>query len=483
MTKGGVSCRSSSEGCGFGDSGSFKKLLWQKEIIVWCGSETLSWTAIQRCAEILNTGLEKVILFNDSNRTDTSVIFYSRYASLIAHIREWFTNGGLPDEFTDVYKLITGREQFDSSFAYFLLGYLSASIATDPRDKDFGILGMLRKLSPGESSFIEVDYRLDASKLYTDTSKKMLSDLNWLRMLSLVTTAEGPLRSRLPSWAPDFTPTAVHNFSVERDPNFNATGQFRVDLTVEDPHRLAFDGTCLQLTGHRVAVIRSKSESLAEFYDHKINFENGAKLVLELEGGGKYLATGESSIDALWKTMIANGRSGMPEADGRASFLSFWLLNFLFLAVLEWNSKKIPIETYVKTMPNVEALANQKGSTNLPGHAAVIAAFRNMEQDRTWINSLTQDANPYALIAGDWVASRVLFSTREGYLGIGHESLQDSDEVWVSPNGPVPLILRPILTAGPADRFTLVGECHIHGIMYGELFYNEEPSWQRIWLE
>ena len=105
-----------------------------------------------------------------------------------------------------------------------------------------------------------------------------------------------------------------------------------------------------------------------------------------------------------------------------------------------------------------------------------------MKQDPTWVNGLTQDASLYSLAAGDWVASRVLFSTWEGYLGTGHESLQDSDEIWVTPNGPVPLILRPMLTSGPTGRFTLVGECYLHGIMYGELFCNEEPSWQRIWL-
>lgn len=455
-----------------------------REIMVWCGGETLSWTAIERCAEILYIKLEKVRLIKHHSRTDTSITFYSGHVNLISFIRKWFTDGAPgapPNQFANQYKLITGREQFDNSFAYFLLGNLLGSLATDPRDKIFGILGILRKLSPSGSYFIDVDYTLDAAEVYTRATRKILSDTNWLGLLSLVRTGECPPNSRLPSWVPDFAPTGFNRFIFDSDPSFNVTERFRVNFANNKTHKLAFHGNSLQLTGHRVAVVRSQSERLAEFYNYKVNFENGAKLVLELEVDGKYLPTGEYLVDALWKTLIANGHSGMPEEDGRASFLSFWLLHFLVLAVRERNSKRTPVETFVETMPNLETLAQYDAFISLPGHAAIIDGFKRREQDQAWVDNLTQLCYPYALALSVWGLPRVLFSTREGHLGIGHESLQDGDEVWVSPNGPVPLILRPIIS-GPADRFSLVGECYVHGIMYGELFDNEEPSWQRIWL-
>lgn len=57
------------------------------------------------------------------------------------------------------------------------------------------------------------------------------------------------------------------------------------------------------------------------------------------------------------------------------------------------------------------------------------------------------------------------FVTENGYIGIGPASIREGDLVCVLFGGCVPYILRPTDTDNMCN---LVGECYVHGIMYGE---------------
>lgn len=63
---------------------------------------------------------------------------------------------------------------------------------------------------------------------------------------------------------------------------------------------------------------------------------------------------------------------------------------------------------------------------------------------------------------------RRLFMTGSGLFGLGSMSLgQDSnskDEVWILMGARVPFILRKV----EGNRYKIVGEAYVHGIMYGE---------------
>ena len=58
---------------------------------------------------------------------------------------------------------------------------------------------------------------------------------------------------------------------------------------------------------------------------------------------------------------------------------------------------------------------------------------------------------------------RKLFATTNGYIGIGDITLEPGDLVSVLLGGKVPFILRQV-----KDKYRLVGECYLHGIMLGE---------------
>ena len=77
---------------------------------------------------------------------------------------------------------------------------------------------------------------------------------------------------------------------------------------------------------------------------------------------------------------------------------------------------------------------------------------------------------------------RRLFSTVEGHLGNAIQTVRDGDEIWIFRRATHPFILRRISAADAQKRFTFIGECYLHGAMYGEAFENKPPVWEEAWL-
>ena len=79
------------------------------------------------------------------------------------------------------------------------------------------------------------------------------------------------------------------------------------------------------------------------------------------------------------------------------------------------------------------------------------------------------DPSPYAYAAYYviiWHAMELrLFSTTEGFLGLGPRSIQLGDSVWIVPGSPLPLVFRSSQLEG---RYRLVGGAFVHGFMAGE---------------
>jgi hypothetical protein len=66
---------------------------------------------------------------------------------------------------------------------------------------------------------------------------------------------------------------------------------------------------------------------------------------------------------------------------------------------------------------------------------------------------------------------RKLFKTTKGYIGIGPCSLQKGDGVALFKGGMVPLVIRSL-----GDKWELVGDCYVHGIMHGEAYSAQRCS-------
>ena len=92
------------------------------------------------------------------------------------------------------------------------------------------------------------------------------------------------------------------------------------------------------------------------------------------------------------------------------------------------------------------------------------------EELKKELSSLDNVCAVYNFFMSRTLARRRLYTTKRGLLGMGLETIQEGDQVWLLCDARVPMVLRP--TTVP-DEFTVVVECYLHEFMNGEML-NEE---------
>jgi hypothetical protein len=73
--------------------------------------------------------------------------------------------------------------------------------------------------------------------------------------------------------------------------------------------------------------------------------------------------------------------------------------------------------------------------------------------------------------------NRKFVTTKKGYFGMAPLMAEPTDEIFVVAGCTVPLLLRPVGN----ERYHLVGECYVQGIMEGEAV-KDDSEWDRITL-
>jgi hypothetical protein len=71
--------------------------------------------------------------------------------------------------------------------------------------------------------------------------------------------------------------------------------------------------------------------------------------------------------------------------------------------------------------------------------------------------------------------NRKMFKTRDEYIGLGPSGMMEGDLIALFKGGKMPLVVRPV-----GENLKLVGDCYLHGIMFGERFREEEC--ELIWF-
>ncbi|RSM01870.1 hypothetical protein CDV31_011154 [Fusarium ambrosium] len=69
------------------------------------------------------------------------------------------------------------------------------------------------------------------------------------------------------------------------------------------------------------------------------------------------------------------------------------------------------------------------------------------------------------------VSGRRLFFSKKGYLGLAPDEAQKGDQIWILNGGRLPLVLRRLeahVQGFLASRYILIGDSYVHGVMHGE---------------
>ncbi|KAE8446732.1 hypothetical protein EG329_011637 [Mollisiaceae sp. DMI_Dod_QoI] len=442
-----------------------------KETVVFCGTHVLSWGHISAASKTLtDTGLGRLL------------------AGKVEEVRKADINSTeyVGNTLNNLYIFEDMRENAKSLTLETLLQQSRYFGATNRRDHVYGVLGMWIPSSGDQtaSDLIKPDYSLSVPVIYTQASAVSIREMGDLNLLSLVEgssfRSEEMQTENLPSWVPDYTITPVteplrgNPRPGEDEERWNASK----GLEWEAPQDL--DLPRLPVQGIHVTTITARAATEAEILDEHQEFTLLEMLKDCLESPSTPYKKEGGPMEAFWRTLIKDTFCGEPAGDdAREAFASLFIAWVWQLEVLIRDIKRDTVRTNPKPTPNHEPLEKAFSEAYSKSQSLILdlsskdelGILPTWDAIRTTISTSDErlpfyDADAITESFRLAYLGRRLFRTKENYLGIGPQSLEEGDEVWVLAGARVPFILR---RDGKGDeKWRLVGEAYVHGIMNGE---------------
>lgn len=343
---------------------------------------------------------------------------------------------------------MTKRFWHDSTTGFLRLLHLTRThMASNGRDKVYALLG-----HPCASRIhVDIDYTGLVSKTYRDVAVALLQrshSKNPLQVLSAVFSdphSRGHTRHLgLPSWAPDWhTTSKTACLALDGKSCYSAGRHSRPSFQLHNNDAiLAAKGIIFDSAVSQSHYLRNRSFLPDSTHDVDYNYP--------------------SPIVDIWNEFCSsNERNLYPTGTPR------WkaYCDTLTAENLLWFSRgqehpHVPHD-------NLEAsLGLLWGRCARTGIASLVPATLDPSHSANALSATTDEGKAILFFqeqAATVCKYRRFFVTRNGYYGLGPHSMLPRDKVVVLFGADVPFILRQ---AG--DRWKLVGECYLNGIMHGE---------------
>ena len=250
--------------------------------------------------------------------------------------------------------------------------------------------------------------------------------------------------SWIPKWTGDHFPKTISNWR-------GAQGTFCAGRRVAAHVQLSSsDSTILQISGFAMDTI-TKIGNVTTVENDLISFINSIRQTV---GERKSYPGFEALEDIMLKLPIGNaGRPySEPDDDILVPHKALWADEWSWVGGPSFDFSREGIASVTSIREMMEFLKKPK-TTRESGwkYWATAAAFaRRIPQAR-------------------------VCETAKGYLGLVCGDAKVEDQICVFHGGAVPFILRPADQSDSKKTWSLIGECYIHGIMYGEAL-----SWSGI---
>jgi len=327
--------------------------------------------------------------------------------------------------------------------------------ATDPRDKIFALRGLCD--SNIHRMELAPDYGIDPANLWIAVARACIRVSGNLNIFSGC-RGDGRKWPEIPSWAPDW--------SDER-PHAQMLHYYQTTEPDSDDFRAAKDTTAsfarvvareLHLMGFIVDLIAELSDSsdvpepeypnpapgLMERIQmqeeerknlHDTNeFFNQCERIA-LSSTGEY-PTGEKHMAVYWQTLAA-GQKLHGYENTEAEFEKWFARRQVDRAMVYYKINNIPL---------------------LSDYLSMSGAL---------INRTIMPPNSFALLINA-LYRRKMARTRFGYLGLVPGAAEIGDYIAICKGGGRPLVIR-----SQGETFRIIGECYVHGMMYGERYDDE----------
>lgn len=357
--------------------------------------------------------------------------------------------------------------------------------ATDPRDKIFGILGIVEQIARVwnfQPSRLIADYTKPTWKVFLEAAQDIYEGTGNLTILSLALDDSQLKIPHLPSWVPNFSAAGINSLVSRnnRPTGYDAAGgstpKFRID---------AKSITLQAFTVGTVAELGERCEDMIQYGRLK------ASLRTVLNCPSLY-RTGENRIQAFWRTLVGD-KEGLsseyyPAGIDLGNAFGEWLKSTLaYRNLIEACAPEIcviPTE-YDEILEMIDELAITDTTAVMPDASAVYDLIQKCEglehTAESIINQLGRHCpcQKWAAAFMDIAPGRRMFRTSEGCLGLGPESVQVGDTLWVISGVMTPFIFRSA-SLDNREPYKVVGETYLHGIMNGEEVKNN--TWREVCL-
>ena len=361
---------------------------------------------------------------------------------------------------------------------------------SDPRDRMYSMLA----LSGNRDVKVTPDYNKPVTKVYTEMTiemlRKDLANSKWIfhyagiarrfrpkgkKVLDYRNTIHKPdsilalqtasqiTSTELPSWVPDWRITGDYDsFHLWGGIRFSSATRFRPNIQFSES-----DGT-LSVVATIIDVIEA-GKNLGSEPELRLNAHREKVLLMKQffdQHVGKLGSRNDDEALTLFaRTIIADFSQGTTRRYLQESLSTHDLKNLW----LQFASTPFQAESSTEIFETDGSEASLIGEAKLQNNR-VIKTYSRLYSYRLALLNLLND--------------RQFIITREGRAGLAPAIAQPGDLIVLFAGATVPLVLRPWgKDDAGKERYCIVGDCFLLGVMYGELFEKlENATWQWIAL-
>ncbi len=310
--------------------------------------------------------------------------------------------------------------------------------ATVPCDKVFAIQGLCE---PAEKDWTDTDYSKPLYLIYLDSARRIIYENGIIGHLEAgdfgVDSKLTANLEQLPSWVPDWSRGTTTSNLCNRGANldYKAGGPGRGASHQLQEFSLLLSAHILDKVNVIGDIFASPSAGQPQFrvdrYMHRIlaSLSQARQMIdaSEVVRGRYTLETDEQCTTLLWRLLIGDCSDSIrPAPDDVADLFNAWR----------------------DTSVNVMKLSEEQG--NRPATLEEIAR--------------SNLAGKYLKFMGVACGGRRVCCTSSGHIGLLPATTERDDIIAIVLGAQTPFILRPV----SRNRFKLVGQCYVHGIMNGE---------------
>ncbi|KAK4072005.1 hypothetical protein Trihar35433_4069 [Trichoderma harzianum] len=335
--------------------------------------------------------------------------------------------------------------------------------ATDPRDKVYSILGLVKGGAAAEYG-ITPDYTLSVEECYTKAAMAVMSQMKNLDALVLDHAASSPLN--LPSWVPDWShlpspaPVILDLNSEEMKDYAPQAPPVSASKSQQWIPVLKDDGATLCLSGYDFDQIVELEDILTVPQMDHVDLAGMTSSVADFKNFWKAILLGLGTyFDTLVKwEQLAMSKRYATYPTGETQEMVFAIT----MCTGNVESPELAVERFRKWQKALRGPRLMSGFKYL----GMKGGFYKSLVAAAGIGSALSTADDRVYATGtETTLYRRLARTKKGYLAVVPSQSSVGDQIGLYEGGKFPFVVRTRTGQGTKQ---LVGPCYVHGIMYGE---------------